>query len=35
MPLAARVGALDWARIGADLDARGCAVTGTLLTPGE
>ena len=39
MPLAARVvdrvGALDWAGIGADLDARGCAVTGTLLTPGE
>ena len=35
MPLAARVAVLDWAAIGADLDVRGCATTGPLLTPGE
>ena len=34
-PIADRVASLDWARIGADLDARGCAVTGRLLTPQE
>ena len=33
--LAARIGALDWARIGADLDAYGAAATGVLLTPAE
>lgn len=32
---AARVGALDWARIVADLDARGVATTGPLLAPEE
>jgi hypothetical protein len=31
----ARVAALDWARIAADLDAHGCATTGALLTPDE
>ncbi|MBV9782252.1 MAG: 2OG-Fe(II) oxygenase [Acidisphaera sp.] len=30
-----RVVGLNWQRIGADLDARGCAVTGPLLTAGE
>ena len=35
MAVAERVAALDWARIAADLDAHGCAVTGTLLTPDE
>ena len=30
-----RVAALAWDRIGADLDAYGCAVTGPLLTAGE
>ena len=35
MPLADRVGALDWAGIGADLDAQGCATTGAVLAPGE
>src|SRR5262245_18834538 len=33
--LKARAGALDWPRLGADLDAHGCATTGPLLTPGE
>ncbi|HWT10137.1 MAG TPA: 2OG-Fe(II) oxygenase [Roseomonas sp.] len=30
-----RIAALDWARIGADLDAFGCATTGVLLDPAE
>ena len=30
-----RVGALDWANIGAQLDSFGCATTGPLLTPDE
>jgi len=30
-PLPARIASLDWARIAADLDAHGCAVTGPLL----
>ncbi len=30
-----RVEALDWARITAELDERGCATTGALLTPDE
>jgi hypothetical protein len=30
-----RVRALDWARIAAELDERGCATTGPLLTPAE
>jgi len=34
-PVAARIAALDWRRIAADLDERGCAVTGPLLTPAE
>jgi uncharacterized protein len=33
--IAARVAALDWARILADLDTRGVATTGALLTPAE
>ncbi|HKS63681.1 MAG TPA: 2OG-Fe(II) oxygenase, partial [Xanthobacteraceae bacterium] len=33
--IAERVVALDWDRIGADLDAHGCATTGALLTPNE
>jgi len=33
--IADRVAALDWGRIAADLDAHGCAATGTLLTPDE
>jgi hypothetical protein len=33
--IAARVAALDWAGIAADLDAWGAAVTGPLLSPGE
>ncbi|WP_135467987.1 2OG-Fe(II) oxygenase [Crenalkalicoccus roseus] len=33
--IAARVAALDWARIGAELDAGGAALTGALLTPAE
>ena len=33
--IAARVAALDWTRIAADLDADGCAVTGAVLTPAE
>ena len=32
--LAARVTTLDWERIGADLDATGCATTRPLLSPG-
>jgi uncharacterized protein len=35
LTLPARVAALDWERITADLDARGCATTGPLLTPAE
>src|SRR5439155_22028374 len=27
------IGTLDWERIGADLDAHGCAVVGPLLSP--
>jgi hypothetical protein len=34
-PLVSRIAALDWARIAADLDAHGCAVTGPLLTADE
>jgi uncharacterized protein len=34
-PLAERIAALDWTRIGAELDARGFALTGTLLHPSE
>jgi hypothetical protein len=33
--LGARVAALDWPRIEADLDERGCATTGAVLTPRE
>lgn len=33
--IAERVAGLDWARIGAELDSFGCAVTGPLLTPAE
>jgi uncharacterized protein len=33
--IAARVAALGWTRIAADLDAYGCAVTGAMLTPAE
>jgi hypothetical protein len=33
--IAARVAALDWNRIAADLDAHGCATTGALLAPHE
>jgi len=33
--IAERIGALDWAAIAADLDAHGCATTGTLLTAQE
>jgi uncharacterized protein len=33
--IAARVGALDWKRIAADLDAYGCATTGVLLDADE
>lgn len=33
--LAARVAALDWARIGAELEMRGSATTGPLLGPAE
>jgi uncharacterized protein len=35
LALSARVAALDWARITTDLEARGVATTGTLLTPAE
>ena len=31
--IAAAVAGLDWARIGAELDAFGCATTGALLPP--
>src|SRR5947209_232981 len=34
-PLTARLAALNWARIGADLDAYGCAATGTLLSEAQ
>jgi hypothetical protein len=34
-PLAERIAALDWARISADLDLRGHAVTGPILTAAE
>jgi uncharacterized protein len=34
-PIATRIGALDWTRIAADLDAHGCAITGALLSPAE
>ena len=30
-----RIASLDWPRIGADLDAQGCATTAPLLTPAE
>ena len=33
--IAERVGALDWAQIGSQLDAFGCATTGPLLSPEE
>ena len=33
--IARRVALLDWARLAAELDARGCATTGPLLTPAE
>ena len=33
--IAARVAALDWAAVGRDLDLRGCAVIGPVLTPAE
>jgi hypothetical protein len=33
--LSERVAALDWKRMGAELDAHGCAVTGPLVTPEE
>jgi hypothetical protein len=33
--LAARVAALDWTRLASELDERGCATTGALLTPAE
>jgi hypothetical protein len=33
--IAARIEALDWERIAADLDAHGCATTGVLLDPDE
>ncbi len=35
MSLAGRVAALDWARIGRELDEGGCATTGALLSGGE
>jgi len=31
--LAAKIAALDWLRIAAELDAHGCATTGPLLPP--
>jgi hypothetical protein len=34
-PIAVRVAALDWATIGSELDAYGCATTGPLLSGGE
>jgi len=33
--LAHRVDSLDWARIATELDERGCAATGVLLSPAE
>jgi hypothetical protein len=33
--IAARVAALDWTRIGSELDAQGAAATGVVLTPAE
>src|SRR4029077_20057940 len=33
--IADRVAALDWTRIGGELDAHGCATTGALLSPDE
>lgn len=33
--MATRIAALDWSRIEADLDARGCATTGAVLSPLE
>ena len=33
--IADRIAALDWTRIGGELDARGCATTGALLSPDE
>jgi uncharacterized protein len=33
--IAARVSSVDWARLGAELDAQGCAVVERLLTPTE
>ena len=32
---AQRTGAIDWTRIGTDLDAHGCAVLESLLSPDE
>ena len=34
-PIAERIAALDWSAIATDLDAHGCATTGTLLTAQE
>lgn len=34
-PISARLAALDWDRVQADLDTVGCAATGPLLTPAE
>ena len=34
-PLTARIAALDWAGIAAELEAHGCATTGALLVPGD
>ena len=33
--VAKRIGALDWQRIAADLDAHGCAIVPAMLAPGE
>lgn len=33
--LAQRVAALDWERVGSELDARGCATLERLLAPAE
>jgi hypothetical protein len=35
MTIAARIAALDWSAITTELDGRGCATTGPLLTPEE
>jgi uncharacterized protein len=35
VPPAARIAALDWDGIAAELDAHGCATTGVLLAPGD